>query len=155
MDDPTSPKTDWSDAVSAASRHVRDRTAAIEEAAERQKPKSRAPILAAVGVIFVAVLGWNVYVLAQPPELPGPAEEALHLRYFVGDAVNLIEDFRAEEGRLPTRADLGDLLDAEIRYDAGEGGYVVGLEGEQVSVEYDGSVPLDAWVAAGTDAGGG
>ena len=149
MDDPKPRPGDWSEAVSEASAHVQQRKVAVEEATERQKPKSTGRLLAAAAVIFAGVIAWDVYVLMQPPEVPPPAEEAVDLRWLVADAVELIEDFRADEGRLPTRADLGDLLDEEFSYEIRGEAYVVGLEGEGTRVQYDGSVPLDEWVSSG------
>jgi hypothetical protein len=154
MDDQKGAPQGWSNVVSEASRHVKERRAAIEEAQERQKPKSRAPILAAVVAVLVAVVAWDVYVFTRPPELPTPEREAANLRWFVGDAVNLIEDYRAETGRLPTRADLGDLLDDEIVYEIQGEGYVVIMEGERASVEYESGVPLEDWMAFGDREGG-
>ena len=145
----------WSEAVSQASTHVQQRKLAIEEAAERQKPKSRGLLLVEAAVIFAGVIAWDIYVYTRPQEIPPPAEEAVDLRWFVSDVVELIEDFHAEQGRLPTRADLGDLLDEEFSYDIRGEGYVVGLEGEGARVEYDGSVPLDEWVSSGATGSGG
>ena len=149
MDDPKPMPGDWSEAVSQASAHVEQLEVAMEEATERQKPKSRGPLLAAAAVILAGVITWDIYVLSQPPEIPLPADEAVDLRWFVADVVELIEDFRAGQGRLPTRADLGDLLDPEFSYEIRGERYVVGLEGEGTRVEYDGSVPLDEWVSSG------
>lgn len=148
MNDPN-PKPDWSDAVSQASEHVQAREVALEEAAEQQQPKSRGPVIAALSVLLVAVASWNVYQLLQPPSLPSAYEEATHLRFFVADAVDLIEDFRADEGRLPTHADLGDLLDEELIYEVRGEVYVVGMEGETTRVEYESTMPFEDWMAFG------
>ena len=143
----TKPTTgDWSDAVSQASDHVVQRDRAIEEAAEGQKPKSKGPLLAAVALIFACVIVWDVQVLTRPPPDLSATEEALHLRWFVAEAVGVIEDFRDENGQLPTRADLGDQMDEEVFYAVRGEAYVVGLDGERITVEYDGTVPLDEWV---------
>lgn len=149
MADQKGTKHDWSNVVSEASQHVQARAAAIEEAADQQRGAPRGAVLAVVGVLLAVVLAWDVYVFTRPPELPAPAVEAENLRYFVADAVDVVEDFRAEQGRLPTRAELGDLLDPEITYETRGNGFVVGAEGEGVSVEYDSRMPLSEWIASG------
>lgn len=155
MDAPKGQGYDLSKAVSQATEHVQDRQSAFEEAAEQQKPKSSGTLLAVAGVVFLGVLAWDAYVLTRPPEVPSAAVQEEHLRFFVSDAVDLIEQFSAEQGRLPTRADLGDLLDEEISYEVRGEGFVVGMEGEGVSVEYDSRQTLADWMAFGPRAGGG
>jgi hypothetical protein len=148
MDEPKE-SPDWSEVVDQAAEHVHKRRAAIQEAAEQQRPRSHGPTLAAVCVVLLGVLAWDVYVISRPPDLPSPAVEAENLRYFVVEAVDVIEDFRADQGRLPTRADLGDLLDEDILYQTRGTGYVVSAEGEGASVEYDSGMPLAEWIATG------
>ncbi len=137
---------DWSEVVAKASEHVQERHVAAEEAAERQKPRARGPVLAVAAVAFAGVLAWDFYMFAQPPEPPPLEETTVDLRWLVADAVELIEGFRSENGRLPARADLGDLLPADIMYELRGDTYVVAAAEEGIRVEFDGSVPLQRWV---------
>jgi hypothetical protein len=145
---------DWSEVVSKASEHVQERRVAADEAAERQKPRARGPVLAAAAVVFAGVLAWDLYMFAQPPEPPPLEEVTVDLRWFVADAVELIEGFRAENGRLPARADLGDLLPADIVYEIRGDTYVVAASEEGLRVEFDGSLPLQRWVQGDAAVGG-
>ncbi|MCH7990911.1 MAG: hypothetical protein IIC35_00660 [Gemmatimonadetes bacterium] len=119
------------------------RLEAIQRAAE---PQIEGTVVAAAAVLLAAVIAWDVHVMTRPQNMPLPADEAVDLRWFLADAVELIENFRAEEGRLPSRADLGDLLGDSFSLEIRGQMYVIGLEGAGTSVRYDGSVPLDEWV---------
>jgi hypothetical protein len=145
-DEGPQPRREWAEVVAEASAHVRDRDSAVEAAGELQKPRSRGPILAAAAVVLAGVVAWDFYMLSRPPEPAPPGEEVVDLRWFVADAVELIEAFRDENGRLPSRADLDEKLPAELEYEARGEGYVVALAGEANRVVYDGSVPLAGWV---------
>ncbi len=145
-----------SDAVSKASEHVRERKAASEEAAERAKPKSSGPRLALAMVVLAAVVAWDAYVLTRPPEGLPPAEQEVDLGWLVVDAVELIESYREDEGRLPTAVELRDLLDEAVSYRAQGGRYFLVVQSDDVRVEYDDSVSIDEWLAArGLNEGGG
>jgi hypothetical protein len=150
VEEPNSAPRGLSDAVSEATSHVQAR-AHVGEAATRPHDRSRGRLLAFAVTMLGGVLALDAYVLTRAPAPLPPTEEAEDLRRFVGMAVELIEDFRAETGRLPSRGDLGDLLDPELFYRVADGSYVVGLEGEGVSVEYDSGTPLDAWIDSGGD----
>ena len=75
------------------------------------------------------------------------------LRRTVGALVEEIEAFRAEEGRLPEEAELiaeeliGPEIDDQMEYTVTADGYVIRLSEDSLVAEYDGSVPLDRWVA--------
>jgi hypothetical protein len=144
---------EWSDVVAKATDHVQQRDVAAEEAAERQKPHARGPIIAAAAVVFAGVIAWDFYAFSQPPEPPPPEETIVDLRWFVADAVELIEGFRSEGGRLPSRADLGDLLSDDIVYEVRGDAYTVAAASGGVRVQYDGSMSLRRWVQG--DGGGG
>lgn len=150
MNDPKPTPEDWSEVLSEANVDAREHTLAGEQAVARQRPKSQTPVRVAAVVILAGVIAWDVHVMTRPQEMPLPADEAVDLRWFVADAVELIEGFRAEEGRLPTRNDLGDLLAEPFSLEIRGQGYVIGLERAGARVEYDGSVPLDEWLSPGT-----
>jgi hypothetical protein len=106
-------------------------------------------------IVFAAVVVWDVYMLTRPPRALPPAEMVVDLRWFVADAVDQIETMRAESGRLPARAELSDLVAGGIEYEISGAGYVVALTDGGVRVVYDGSLPLERWVAGEPGEGGG
>ena len=139
----------WSDAVSAAFRHVEEREVAEEEAAERARPKRSGAWVVVALVVLVAVLVGDVWVLTRTSD-PLPAwQQETDLRWLVADVVEAVEDFRSAEGRLPAPSDLLDLPEEDIVYELRDGGYVVLAEGDGVHLEFDGNVPLGEWVAPG------
>ncbi len=141
-------RDDFSDVVSNASNHVREREVAIQEAAERSKPKADAPRLVVALLILAGVVVWDGYALSRPPEEAPVAEQEEDLRWLVTDAVDLIESYRDEDGRLPAPGELTDLLDEEVSYTPQGAGYVVIAETESARVEYDSSVSIADWLAA-------
>jgi len=146
VSDTNKPLPDLSEAVSRASVHVKERGVAAQEAAERQKPRSQAPALVGAAVIFAAVIAWDVYAFSRAPA-PVPTDELrVDLRWLVADAVGVIEGFRIETGRLPTRAELGDLLAEDLLYEVRGDSYVVAVAEGALRVQFDGTVPLDRWV---------
>ena len=139
----------WSDAVSAASRHVQEREVAEEEAAERARPKRNPALVVVALVALIAVLVGDVWVLTRTPD-PLPAkEQEIDLRWLVADVVEGVEDFRSTEGRLPAPSDLLDLVWEDLVYEFRDSGYVVFAESDGIHVEFDGNVPLAEWVALG------
>ncbi len=147
-------RPEWSDVIAKAADHVQQRQVAAGEAAERQKPRARGPVIAAAAVVFAGVLAWDFYAFSQPLESPPPEETIVDLRWFVADAVELIEGFRSEGGRLPSRADLGDLLSDDIVYEVRGDAYTVAAASGGVRVEYDGSLSLLRWVQGDSAVGG-
>ncbi len=139
---------EWVDAVSEASDHVQERKTAAEEAAERAKPKASGLALAVASAILASVVAWDAYVLTRPPEGLPPAEQEVDLAWLVVDAVDLIESYREDEGRLPTAADLSDLLDEEVSYTTQGDRYFVVAVSDEVRVEYDSSLSIEEWIAA-------
>ena len=137
---------DWNEAIAQAQEHVEERGHAAEEAASRQKPKAQGPIIAAAVVVLVAVIGWNLRVLSQPPA-DIPVQEEVHLAWFISDAVEAIEDFQADEGRLPTVEEAGELLEDDIVYESRGEAYAITVEGDEgTTVTYDSSTPLSDWL---------
>jgi len=144
--DPKATPSDWSEALSESTEQAREHALAWKQSGAPQKRRSQGALVAAAAVLLAAVTAWDVHVMTRPQNMPLPADEAVDLRWFLADAVELIENFRAEEGRLPSRADLGDLLGDSFSLEIRGQMYVIGLEGAGTSVRYDGSVPLDEWV---------
>lgn len=137
-----------SDALSEASAHVRERKAASEEAAERAKPKSSGTSLVIALMILAVVAAWDVYGLTRPPAGLPPAEQEADLSWFVVDAVELIEGYRGDEGRLPTAVELPDLAEEGLTYTPQGDAYVVVVESDDVRLVYDSSLSIDEWIAA-------
>lgn len=76
----------------------------------------RGSVLAGVGVVFLAVAGWNLVLLRKPPaELP-PEERALATGMTMFAVIQEIEAFRAKNGRLPSSLEELDLEDTGILY---------------------------------------
>lgn len=138
----------WDEAVSEATQHVADRRQAEDRADERQKPRSDAPRIAAALVALAIVSAWNVRALVRAPE-PVPAiEERAHLAWFVADAVELVEDFRAERERLPNRQEATALFeDEDVTYAISGERYVLTMTGDSVALRYESATPLDTWLA--------
>jgi len=143
---------DFRSVVSEASQAVKDRNAAQVEAAERQKPKARGPILAITTVLLVIVGVYDYVALNAPPEVPPPAEVAQDMRVFVATLAREVEAFRAQEGRLPTANELTaeGLIEDDIDYVVDGDNYSITFVDVDVSVSYDGSVPVDTWVIGET-----
>lgn len=143
---------DWSGAVDEVLDTVAEHEAAIEEAEERQRPKSRTPMLVGALTLLVLVGVWNAWVLTRPPESLPPEVVSDGLRYTVQMAAEAIQDFRAEQGRLPSAAEVADYLDDFVVYVVTIDGFAVTAMDGEVQVTYDGSVPLEVWMA---ETGGG
>ena len=143
---------DWSGAVDDVLDKVAEHKAVAEDVEERQKPKSRTPILVGALTLLVVVGAWNAWILTRPPEGLPPEIVANGLRYSVQFAAEVVEDFRAEQGRLPRAAEVADYLDDFVVYVVTIDGFAVTAMDGDVQVTYDGSVPLDVWMA---ETGGG
>lgn len=128
-----------------------------ESATMRDGPPAarRARTLAAVGIAFAAVAAWDVYVLSRPPETLPPQVTEIDVRVMVATAVEAVEDFRTEEGRLPTPAEIEAVLDEDITYSARGDRYLISAEVGGTRIEYDGDEPLDDWIVSAETASGG
>ena len=137
---------DWNDAIAQAEEHVEERGHAAEEAAARQRPKAEGPMIAAALVALVAVSIWNVRSFSKPPT-DIPVDEEVHLAWFVADAVEAIQDFQEDEGRLPSDAEATDLLEEDITYSSVGEVFTITVVGEDgMSVSYESSTPLRDWL---------
>lgn len=143
----TPAELDYDDALAGAVDHVSETIAAQKEAEERQKPRSRIPMFVAALAALALVAGWNVWLVVRPPPTPPAAVLEAGLRWEVGQLVLEIEAHRAAQGRLPDPSEIADLLDEIVAYSLTDGGYVVVAEEGQVRLEYDGSVPIERWMA--------
>lgn len=137
---------DWNEAIAEASEHVQERGHAAEEAAAKQKPRSQGPIVAALSIALIVVGFWNVRALSKPPA-DIPIQEEEHLTWFVTDAVETIEDFQADEGRLPTADEAAELLEDDVEYAIHGETYSLTLVGDEgMTMTYESSTPLNDWM---------
>jgi len=137
---------DWNEAITEASEHVEARGAAVEEAKEKQRPRDSGPVLAAATLILVLSLAWVGFRFQAPPEAV-PINETVNLAWFVVDAVELVEDFRAEAGRLPEPGEVATMFEEGTVYSAAGDGYTVTIDDGDRSIEYSSETPLNEWVA--------
>lgn len=137
---------DWNEAIAQASEHVEARGAAVDDAAEKQRPRDSGPVLAAATLCLVLSLAWLGFRFQAPPE-EVPINEAVNLAWFLVDAVELVEDFRADSGRLPDPGEAAAMLDEGVVYSVSGEGYAVTVEDGDRTVEYSSDTPLDDWVA--------
>ncbi len=107
------------------------------------------------GAGLLVAVGWSFLRIVGGPEELSDDILLEDLRRSAASLVEEIEAFRTEEGRLPDEAELlaeeliGADIDEGLEYVRTDDEYVVRLTEEVLVVEYDGSVPLDAWINDG------
>lgn len=148
-------RSDWRQAVSEATDHVQDRVVAGKAAAEKQRPKGQGAKILFALLMLLGVLTWDVRQLTIEPEIP-EIDERAHLAWFIADGVDLIEDFRFEQGRLPTTAEASAFLEDDMAYDEMDGEFQISIEGDGIVLEYDSEESFQEWmiVHAGVAPGG-
>jgi hypothetical protein len=100
-----------------------------------------------LGVILaVSVVGAGLSLLL-PPAAQSEAEVEADLRWAVANVVREVEAFRARTGALPDAGRIRLLLGEHVTYEPVDDVYLVVGERDEVRVVFDGSVPLDAWLA--------
>lgn len=142
-------------AVERASRHL---GAAHRPGSTRPVVRYDAPgvghrrlwVLGALLVLSVAAAA--LATLLRPASQP-PADVEADLRWAVANVVRGVEAHRARTGALPRPEMLQPLLGEHLTYEASGGAYVVTGERDGVRVRFDGSVPLEAWLAEGAPTG--
>jgi len=140
----------WTQAVAEAEQLVDERAEAEARARESHRPRSRGPVVVLLSVMLVVCLAGNVWLLLEPVTLPEPVAESENLLWSVVDAAEAVEDFRIENGRLPSSAEIGPELGADVDYERIEREYRVSVAGIETSMSYASSVPLEAWIAGMT-----
>lgn len=140
---------DWDATVSRAVDHVEESDQAVAEAdARRSRSRPGTYVLVALPLL-AAVVAWNVWAFTRAPDVPPDTEVAFALRQTAGALAAEVLAVQALQGRLPTPAELADLVDEELTYSLAEGGFVITNTDGVVQVTYDGSVPVAEWVANG------
>jgi len=136
------------DAVSRAARHV---------GAERREgkgsvvrfdtaPTGRGRLLALL-VVLALVVAATAYLSLRTYGEPPLVEREEDLRWAVAQVVRRVESLRAQTGSLPTAEALHGLVSELIVYEQSDDVYVVVGRRGDARVIYDGSVPLDVWLA--------
>lgn len=149
------PKQDpnWHATISKAADHVDEgdsQLADVQARRERAEGESRTRrYLLLLLPVLAAVAAWNAWAFTRPPDVPPDADIGLALRETAGALAREALALAARQGRLPPPAELGEELDDELTYElVGEGFVVTNTDGV-IQVRYDGSRPVDDWVASG------
>lgn len=145
MDSTVAEGRDLDEAIADASHHVEQRGAAAQEALQKQRPKDQGPLLVALTLLLLMSIGWvGVRLQAAPSELP--INETANLAWFVVDAVEAVEDFRADQGRLPDQNEASDMLDEGLVFTASGNAYTVSVDDGIRTLEYGSDTPIEEWV---------
>jgi len=156
IENPNTGQDKFADAVASAAQHLQEREAAAEAASEKAKPKSRRGLLLLGLALLAVVIAWDWHALTRPPEPLPVAEQEIDLSWFVLGAVDVVEGYRAEQGRLPTAAELEGVLDPEVTYSPQDESYLLVAESNGATVEYRSELPLEEWISLqGLDSEGG
>lgn len=154
-DTPPPGRDPWADAIESATAHVRSGDTGGGEAARGPEisPTGRKVLLAFAGILVSAGVAVGVArgVQSRPAAL-APASQAADLRVEASVLIEQIEAYRTERGELPHPSLLRPYLDEGYEYqvvDERTGRYVVRRTTGDVTVTYDGSLPLGLWVAIG------
>ncbi|MEQ9570249.1 MAG: hypothetical protein RLN75_08685 [Longimicrobiales bacterium] len=108
-------------------------------------PERRSPwvLPGALAVVFVAVAGWNVWLLqAASPRLTATEERrADGVMVFV--ATQAVEDYAADHGRLPERLEDAGLEAPGVEYTARPDGFAIASARGDAPIRYDRSERVD------------
>ena len=67
------------------------------------------------------------------------------VRTLLGHVADVVEDFRLEQGRLPTAEEIDDQLNPDVTYQIVGDRYTVTIAGNAGSITFDGSQDVQAW----------
>lgn len=138
---------DWNRTVSDAVAHV-DSDPPVGDSVETP-PRSRLGLLAIALVSLVVASGISWWTVTRPPQLPPVEDQAYALRRSAGAVANEVLILRAQRGSLPSRDAVTDLLDEGLTYEPREGTFTVRNTDGEIVVVYDGTMPVEQWVASG------
>lgn len=150
---PPTQDPNWHATISEATDHVDEGEVQLADVQTRREQavgesRIRRYVLLLLPVLL-AVVAWNVWMFTRPPEAPPDADIGLALRETAGALAREVLALTAQQGRLPTPAEVGDELDDELTYELSGEGFVVTNTDGVLQVRYDGSRPVDDWVASG------
>jgi hypothetical protein len=100
------------------------------------------------GLLALSMAAAALVPLLRPRTQPAADVEA-DLRWAVAHVVRQVEAHRVRTGALPGPEVLRPLLGEHVAYEAAGDAYLVTAERDGIQVRFDGSVPLEAWLAAG------
>lgn len=136
-------------AVERASRHV-GATGAVGKArpvVRFDAPRTGARRVWVLGALLALSVAAAALLTLIPPGRQSAAEVEADLRWAIANVVREVEVSRARTGTLPDPERLGPLLGEHVVYEPSGEGYVVTGERDGVLVRYDGTVPLEEWLA--------
>ncbi len=138
---------DIQDLVSEAQRHAQARDSAYAQPSDRaERPWTRWALALALPVLALVVL-WNVRVMGAQT-VPPPDVEAVDLARTLRVAVDEIETFREENGRLPDVDEAEDFLPVGTRLVRLEDGYELVLPAPVVEeLRYRSEENPDRWLS--------
>ena len=136
---------DWEQVVSEATEQIRARGDVVAATARKQKPKSQGPTVALLSVLLTAAVALNIWQWNKPPSVMPESQERVNMAWTAVDVAEAVESFRADEGRLPTADEIGDLLDEHVTYQLVGDRYAVTVRGRSGSITYDGAEEPQDW----------
>jgi hypothetical protein len=134
--------------LSQAMTQVARDQAAIREMEARRRPKSRRGLLIGAIAAFSLVAAWNAWLLLRGPQVPTEEQQICGLMRTAGAVGEEVLGLRASTRRVPTAEELGYLLDGRLTYRTEGSGFAVMHTDGVHTVSYDGSQPVNAWMAA-------
>ena len=139
-------------AVQRASRHlgVAGPKAEVRAVLRFDAPKVGHRRLWMLGGLLVLSVGAAALVPLLRPRAQPAADVEADLRWAVANVVREAEAHRVRTGALPAPEVLRPLLGEHVAYEAAGGGYLVTAERDGIQVRFDGSVPLEVWLAEGS-----
>lgn len=141
-------EADISAAIEEASRSLGVSREPADESGSGRGPgrRWRRPFWIVTGLLVVGIVTALTLQGSGSSGQPAHLVEA-DLRWAVARVVEHVEKERMLRGRIPEEGEVRVLLSEALSYSVEEGGYrVVGRRGG-VRVEYDGSLPLEEWIA--------
>lgn len=121
---------------------------ALRELQARRRPKSRRGLLIGSVTAFTLVAAWNVWLVVRTPPAPSEQEQICGLMRTAAAVGQEVLGLRTSGRRLPTAEELAYLLDGRLTYNVdGERFAVIHTDGVHTAT-YDGSQPVDQWMAA-------
>ena len=144
---PTEEERDWNELVNAASEHVKKRREASAESGPSPARKGRGTFLAMVAVIFLAVIGWDVYYYAFSGK-PSSEFEEVALQASVYLAQQAVETVLEETGSLPATLEEAGGDEEGLSYSVSGDGYTLTARGPRHEFSYRQGGDLTSFEAA-------
>jgi hypothetical protein len=138
-------------AVQRASRHLgrEGPVAGARPVLRFDAPKAGHGRLWVLGGLLALSFGAAALVPLLRPRAQPAADVEADLRWAVANVVREVEAHRARTGVLPGPAVLRPLLGEHVAWEVVGEAYLVTAERDGIQVRFDGSVPLEEWLAGG------